>query len=54
MDEIQILLKFVPKGPINNIPDNGFATNRRQAIIWTNDGVIFWGINASLGLNELT
>ena len=35
---IKISLKFVPKGPINNIPtigsDNGFS--RRQAIIWTN------------------
>ena len=34
-------LKFVPKGPINNIPafgsDNGLAPTRRQAIIWTND-----------------
>ena len=31
---IKISLKFVPKGPINNIP----APARRQAIIWTNDG----------------
>ena len=36
--------KFVPKGPINNIPssiiglDNSLAPTRRQAIIWTNDG----------------
>ena len=29
---IKISLKFVPQGPINNIP----ALDRRQAIIWTN------------------
>ena len=25
----------------------------RQAIIWTNDCTVFWGMYASLGLNEL-
>ena len=39
---IDISLKFVPKGPLNNIPaigsDNGLAPTRRQAIIWNNDG----------------
>ena len=39
---IESSLKFVPKGPINNIPAlvqiNGLAPVRRQAIIWTNDG----------------
>ena len=40
---IKISLKFIPKGPINNIPafigsDNGMVPTRRQAIIWTNDG----------------
>ena len=39
---IKISLKFVAKGPINNIPplgsDNGLVPFRRQAIIWTNDG----------------
>ena len=39
---ITILLKFVLKGPINNIPvlifDNGLALFRPQAIIWTNGG----------------
>ena len=39
---INILLKFVLKGPINIIPaligfDNSLAPFRRQAIIWTND-----------------
>ena len=35
-------LKFVSKGPINNIPaldsDKGLAPTRKQTIIWTNDG----------------
>ena len=39
---MKISLKFVPKGPIDNMPattglDNGLVPNRRQAIIWTND-----------------
>ena len=34
--------------------DNGLAPNRRQAIIWTNDGLIYWHIYASLSLNELS
>ena len=32
---------------------NGLAPNRRQAIIWTNVSMLYWRINASLGLNEL-
>ena len=40
---IKISLKFVPKGPINKYSsissDNGLAPARRQAIIWTNDGL---------------
>ena len=35
---INISLKFVPKVPINNIPALVQPT-RRQAIIWTNDGL---------------
>ena len=38
---IRISLKFVPKGPINNIPglvQIMASPSRRQAIIWTNDG----------------
>ena len=40
---INISLKFVPKGPINNIPAlvqimASVAPVRRQAIVWTNDG----------------
>ena len=41
---IKISLKFVTKGPIDNIfsigLDNGLAPTRRQAIIWTNDGTV--------------
>ena len=33
--------------------DNGFAPIWRQAIIWTNDGQVYWRIYASLGLGEL-
>ena len=34
--------------------DNGLAPGRRQAIIWTNGGSVYWHIYAPLGLNELT
>ena len=27
--------------------------SRRQAIIWTNDGLVYWRIYASLRLSEL-
>ena len=33
--------------------DNGLVLNIPQAIIWTSDGLGWWHINASLGLNEL-
>ena len=33
--------------------DNVLAPNSRQTIIWNNVGMLFWGIHASLGLNEL-
>ena len=39
---IEIILKFVPKGPINV---------RRQVIIWTNDGIVYWHIYASQSSN---
>ena len=32
--------------------DNGLVLIRRQAIIWTDDGIIYWPIYASLGLND--
>ena len=33
--------------------DNGLAPERQQAIIWTNDGLLYWHVYALLGLNEL-
>ena len=33
---------------------NGLALNRRQAIIWTNDGLLYWCIYVSLNLSKLT
>ena len=33
--------------------DNGLAPSRRQVIIWTNDGIVYRRIYASLGHNEL-
>ena len=37
----------------NDVSDNGVAPIRRQAIIWTDHGLICWHTYASLGLNEL-
>ena len=41
---IQILLKFIPKAPINASTgsDNGLAPIRWRAIIWINDGLVQW------------
>ena len=54
---IKVSLKFVPMGPFNKIPkigsDNGLMPSRQQAIIWTNDGLVYWWIDALLALNEL-
>ena len=33
--------------------DNGLSPTKRQVIIWTNGGIIYWRIYASLDLNEL-
>ena len=33
--------------------DNGLEPARQQAIIWTNDGIFYWLVNASLGFSEL-
>ena len=51
---IKTSLEFVPKGPIDNKPALVQIMAWRQAIIWTNDGLVYWCIYASLGLNELT
>ena len=49
-----ISLTYVPYGPIDNIgTDSRLSPKRWQAIIWTNDGIVYWRIYASLGLNEL-
>ena len=32
---------------------NGLASNRWQAIIWTNDGLVYWRISASVLLDDL-
>ena len=52
---IEIALKFVQQLPINSIPAL-FQTISwpQQAIIWTNDGLVYWRIYTSLRLNELT
>ena len=44
---IKISLKFVPGGP-----DNGLAPTGRQAMIWTNDDLVYCRIYASLGPNK--
>ena len=46
---------FVPEGPINNDAalENGFAPNKRQAIIWTNSEPINLSIFEALGRDEL-
>ena len=52
---IQIILKFVPNVSINTrlplCPDYYLVPSRRKAIIWTNGGLLYWCIDASLGLN---
>ena len=52
---IKISLKFVPKVPIDNKPTLvQIMAWHWPAIIWTNDGLVYWCIHASLGVNELT
>ena len=50
---IKISLKFVPKGPLNNILALVQIMAWRQAIIWTNDAQVYWCIYASLDLDML-
>ena len=55
---IQISLKFVPKGPITGNNNqfislgNSLVLNKQWAIIWTNDGLVYWHL--SICLNELS
>ena len=55
---IRISLKFVSNGfkwqYSNIVADNGLVSIRREAIIWTNDGLVYWRIYAVLGLSELS
>ena len=55
---IQILPKFVPKCPINKRDsigsENRLATCRWLAIIWTNDGLVYRRINASISPSQLS
>ena len=51
---IQIPLKFVHEGQIIVGLDKGLVPNRQQAIIWNNDGIVYWHIYASLGLDDST
>ena len=44
---IKISLKFVPKGPFNNISE------LVQIIAWHRSDLVYWRKYASLGLNEL-
>ena len=44
---IQISLKFVLNGLVNNKPALMLIINRRHSIIWTNDGLVYWCIYAS-------
>ena len=36
------------------VSDNGLAPNRWQAIIWINDGLVYWCIHVSLSLNVIS
>ena len=46
--------KMFPFDDVIMSSDNGLVLAWRQAIIWTNDGIVNWSIYASLGLNVLT
>ena len=48
---------LVPNVPINNVMigvDEGLVSNRRQAITWTNEDLVYSHIYASLVTDELT
>ena len=54
---IKILLKVVSKSPVNNmltlVQIMILVPSRRQAIIWTDDGPVYYHIYVSLELNDL-
>ena len=49
--------KFFSQDPINKYSNtgsgNGLAPDRREAIIWTNDNLVYWRTYASLSRDEL-
>ena len=47
-------LKYVRNVPIDNNPVVVQIISRRQAIIWSNDDLVWWRMYVSLGINELT
>ena len=47
----EISIEYDVYGVIDNNSDNGLATNRRQAIIWTKGDLGYWRTYVSLGLN---
>ena len=54
----QISLNVVPNGSIKNEwssigSERGLAPNRWQAIIWSDDGLVYWPIHASSDLDVL-
>ena len=55
---IQISLKFVPSGPIDNtsvlVQIIDWRRNRRRAIIWNHADLVHWRIYAALEGNALT
>ena len=54
---IQISLKFVPNGLIDNVnigSGKGLTPIRWQAITWTNDESVHWRKYAAQGRDELT
>ena len=51
---IQIPLKLVTTGPIDNKSGNGFAPNRLQPVTWTKADVVHQRIYMAFGGDELS
>ena len=49
----EICLQWCNKHKASIGPNNGLAPIRRHTFIWTNEGLVYWRIHTSLGLNEL-
>ena len=52
---IQISRKCIPKVPIETSHHSGYglAPTRQQATTWTDEGLIYWHIYASLDLEDI-